>query len=348
MYEINMDYLVDLLVRLCQVPSVTGATEEAVALCEAEFKGLGLQTRRTNKGALIASLGGAASESGAVCFSGHVDTLGAMVKEVKSSGRLALTPIGGFMMHSVEGERCWVQTASGNRVSGTVLTTKASTHVHGGEAGKLERKPENMEIRLDEKVSDADETRELGIEVGDFIAFDPRTVVTESGFIKSRHLDDKAGVAAILAATRAIVDSGQEPPRPVHFFISNFEEIGHGAAAGIPNDTCEFIAVDMGAIGKGQASDEFTVSICAKDSSGPYTLEIRRRLVALCHKNDIPYQLDIYPYYGSDASAAVRAGADIRTGLIGPGVDASHAHERTHVDALEATSRLIVSYALEE
>ncbi|MEW6723536.1 MAG: M42 family metallopeptidase [Bacillota bacterium] len=345
MPTIDMSYLTDILVKLCTTPSVTGNTRQAVALCETEFRQMGLATRYTNKGALIATLEGRSSD-GAVTFSGHVDTLGAMVKELKSNGRLALTPIGGYMMNAVEGERCWVETSGGRQVSGTILTTKASTHVYSAEATKLERKPENMEIRLDEKVSNIDDLRQLGIEVGDFIAFDPRTVVTSAGFIKSRHLDDKAGVACILAAARALSGSGQCPPRTVHFFISNYEEIGHGASAGIPQETVDFIAVDMGAIGSGQTSDEYTVSICAKDSSGPYTLEIRNKLVELCRKNNIPYRLDIYPYYGSDASAAVRAGADIRTGLIGPGVDASHAHERTHQEALEATARLIVAYAL--
>jgi putative aminopeptidase FrvX len=188
----------------------------------------------------------------------------------------------------------------------------------------------------------------LGIQVGDFVSFDPRVVVTPSGFIKSRHLDDKAGVIAIYGIAKQIINEGLSPKFTTHFFISNYEEVGHGASAAIPDDTFEFIAVDMAAPGEGQTSDEFSVTICAKDSTGPYDLELRKRLVELCKANNIRYKMDIYPYYGSDGSAALRSGYDLKVGLIGPGVDASHSFERTHRDAIEETIKLGVAYLTEK
>jgi putative aminopeptidase FrvX len=182
--------------------------------------------------------------------------------------------------------------------------------------------------------------------VGDFVSFDPRTTVTGSGFVKSRHLDDKAGVAIMLAVAKALVDAGLEPAQTTTFYVSPYEEVGHGAASGIPEGARELLVVDMGALGDGQNSDEYTVSICAKDSSGPYDLHVRRKLVALCQEHDIPYKVDVYPHYGSDGSAALRAGADLVVGLIGPGVDASHAFERTHQDSLLHTARLAAAYLL--
>jgi putative aminopeptidase FrvX len=237
-------------------------------------------------------------------------------------------------------------TTDGQGWSGTILPTKASVHVHGQEMREMERTGENMEVRLDARTTSEDETQELGIKVGDFVALDPRVRVTETGFIRSRHLDDKAGVAAIVGAIKALVDVGLQPAQRTTFHISNYEEVGHGAAAGIPTDVRELLAVDMAAVGEGQQSDEFSVGICVKDSGGPYDLGLRRRLVALCETAGIPYRLDVYPYYGSDGEAAWRAGADLIVGLIGPGVDASHSYERTHQESLEASVRLIVAYLL--
>lgn len=336
-------YLRDILAKLLTTPSITGYTEEAVSLVEGEFKAFGLCTSRTNKGGLIATLPGTNSTQHRT-LSAHVDTLGAMVARIKDNGRLQLTNIGGFMWNSVEGEHCQIHTGSGKVYTGTILTTKASTHVYGVDAAKLERKQNTMEVRLDEKVKDKADVEKLGIAVGDFVSFDPRTTITESGFIKSRHLDDKAGVAVLLAAAKHMHDNGIVPTYTTHFFITNFEEIGHGASYGTPPETFEFVAVDMGCIGEGLNGDEFSVSICAKDSSGPYDLALRNKLVKICQDNNIQYKVDVFPYYGSDASAALRAGADIRHGLIGPGVDASHAHERTHMDALVNTLKLVLTY----
>jgi len=343
--DIDLAYLTDLLVRLLRTPSPTGNTDAAVAVAERAFAELGIQTQRTNKGALVATLPGR-SDDRPRALSGHVDTLGAMVKEIKEDGRLRLTQIGGYVWQTVEGEYCQVETLGGDVYTGTVLAHKTAVHTYAQDETAGARKDKDMEIRLDERTTCDKETRALGIEVGDFVALDPRTTVTESGFVKSRHLDDKAGVAIMVAVAKALIDAGQRPAQTVYFYVSPYEEVGHGAASGIPEAVKELLVVDMGALGDGQNSDEYTVSICAKDSSGPYDLGMRRRLVALCQANDIPHKVDVYPHYGSDGSAALRAGADLIVGLIGPGVDASHAYERTHQDSLLHTARLAVAYLL--
>jgi putative aminopeptidase FrvX len=277
----------------------------------------------------------------------HVDTLGAIVKDIKPSGRLMIDLIGGFNYNSIEGEYCQIETASGKIYTGTILMHQTSVHVYK-EAGKLERNQKNIEVRIDEKVHKAEDTRLLGIEVGDFISFNPRVEITDSGFIKSRHLDDKASVALLLQLIKRISDEKIKLPYTTHFLISNNEEIGYGGNSNIPDETVEYLAVDMGAIGDGQATDEYTVSICVKDSSGPYHYGLRKKLVEIAKQNNIEYKVDIYPYYGSDASAAIRAGHDIVHGLIGPGIDASHAFERTHLSSLENTASLLYYYVQSE
>lgn len=343
--NIDVNYIVQQLVHIATTPSPVGYTGEVIEHLRAEFDRLGLSTRLLNKGGLLATLPGK-NESEHRTLSGHVDTLGGMVKEIKSSGRLKLAKIGGYTMNSVEGEHCTVITATGAKFTGTILTTKQSVHVYGPDASKQERSDDNMEIRLDAVVKNKEDVTKLGISVGDYIAFDPRTTVTESGFVKSRHLDDKASVAVLLGVAKYFADNKLSPARTTHFFITNYEETGHGASVGTPPKTTEFMAVDMGCIGEGLSCTEYDVSICAKDSGGPYDYALRQQLVALAEELKLPYAVDIYPYYGSDAGAALRAGADVRTALIGPGVDASHAHERTHQSALEATAKLCVAYLL--
>ena len=344
---IDTRYLTDFLVGLLKTPSPTGMTEAAIAYTESALKGLGFAPQRTTKGALVVEWPGAASAAPRG-LTAHADTLGAMVKEIKESGRLKLTQIGGYFWSTVEGEGCTVFTASGKTVRGSLLLTKASSHVHGEEVGKLERKDKNMEVRLDGRTASAEETRALGIEVGDFVAFDPRVEVSPSGFIRSRHLDDKACVAALVAAVKALADAGRSPARTTTLLISNYEEVGHGAAAGIPAEVEELLVVDMAAVGEGQNSDEFHASLCVKDSGGPYHHDMSNRLRALAEKNEIPYKVDIYPNYHSDGEVWWRAGADAAVALIGPGVDASHNYERTHTEALVATVKWVMAYLLEE
>ena len=341
--DIKIDYVTETLTKLLNIPSPSGNTEMAVDFVENEFHALKINTYRTNKGALIGTIEGK-NKDREVTLSGHVDTLGGMVKEIKSNGRLKITQIGGYIWNSIEGEYCTIEASNGKQDTGTILTTKASTHVHGGEAEKLERNEKNLEIRIDEKVKNSEDVENLGICVGDYVFFDPRCELTSSGFIKSRHLDDKAGVACILGIAKYLVKNNITPNYTTNFFISNYEEVGHGASAAIPENTFEFIAIDMAAPGEGQTSDEYSVTICAKDSSGPYDLELKKRLVNLAKKDDLNYKVDIYPYYGSDGSATLRAGHDFKVGLIGPGVDASHSHERTHREALENTVKLGLLY----
>ncbi len=346
--HIDEQYLQDALIQLLEIPSPTGFADKAIDWVENAVAALGLSPERTRKGALTVTLPGKASDAPRA-LTGHVDTLGAMVKEIKNNGRLKLTGIGGFAWNTVEGEGCRVFTRSGRVISGSFLLSQASGHVYGQTVvNKTLRDDDAMEVRLDERTTTAEETRALGIEVGDFVAFDPRVIVTKSGFIRSRHLDDKAGVAAMLAAAKALLDAGLTPAQRATLHFSNYEEVGHGAAAGFPPDLAELVAVDMAAVGAGQTSDEFHVSICVKDSGGPYHQGLSNRLRALADEHAIPYKVDIYPYYGSDGEAFWRAGGDVQVALIGPGVDASHNYERTHIDALVGATRLILAYLLGE
>jgi putative aminopeptidase FrvX len=335
-----------LLTELVSIPSPSGNTNEVISFVEkflGEFK---VATKRNRKGGLIATLEGKDSSRHRM-LTAHVDTLGAMVKEIKANGRLRIDLIGGFKFNSIEGEYCQIETSSGKRYTGTILMHQTSVHVYK-DAGKAERNQENMEIRIDEKVHNAEDIRALGIEVGDFVSFDPRVEITPSGFIKSRHLDDKASVAILLQLIKQLKAEKITLPYTTHFLISNNEEIGYGGNSNITQETVEYLAVDMGAMGDGQSTDEYTVSICVKDASGPYHYELRKKLVKLAEENKIEYKLDIYPFYGSDASAAIRSGHDIVHGLIGPGIDSSHAFERTHQSSIENTAKLLYHYVQSE
>lgn len=342
---IDPDYLLNILTGLLNTPSPTGFTEQAISYLEAaleEFPDLKLS--RTRKGALVAAWEGADSTAPRA-LTAHTDTLGAMVKEIKSNGRLRLTKLGGFAWNAVEGEGCTVFTSQGETIRGTILLEKASTHIHGAQVNETKRDDETMEVRLDARTTSADETHSLGIEVGDIIAFDPRVEVT-NGFVRSRHLDDKACVACLIAAVQAMQQAGLQPVQTTYLLFSNYEEVGHGAAAGIPTDVTELITVDMAAVGQGQTSDEFHATLCVKDSGGPYHYGLNQKLRRLADDYAIPYKVDIYPFYGSDGEALWRAGGDVAVALIGPGVDASHNYERTHLEALAATTQWVLAYLL--
>ncbi len=329
-----------------KTPSLAGHTDEAIAHVEQELTRFGVKHQRTGRGALLVTIEG--RERGAQrALTAHVDTLGAMVKELGKDGSLRFTSVGGYALGTVEGEYVTIEAGSGKRLRGTILFDEPSAHV-SKKINDTKREFENMRIRLDAEVKDAKGTTKLGIAVGDYVHFDPRCEVTETGFIKTRHLDDKAGVACLLGALKALTDAGARPRRTTHFLFSTSEEVGFGASAGIPPEVTELVAVDMGAVGKGQESDEYSVCICAKDSTGPFDYALRQRLVKLCRTQKIPYKVDIYPFYGSDAAVAVRAGLDAVTGLIGPGINASHNLERTHRKALTATVRLILAYVAGE
>jgi putative aminopeptidase FrvX len=344
---INETYFTSFLVDLLNIPSPTGFAEPALAFVEKELsKYKQLQLSRTRKGALIAKWE-VESDLPPVALTAHVDTLGAVVKEIKSNGRLKLSRIGGIQWPTVETEGVWIITSKGEKVRGSVLIDTASGHIYSAAGSETPRNDEHMEVRLDARTTSEKETRALGINIGDCVAFDPRVEVT-NGFIRSRFLDDKACVANLIAAIKSMADAGRSPARSVYFLISNYEEVGHGAAAGIPSDVIELISVDMAVVGDGQESDEFHATLCIKDSGGPYHFDLNNKLRALAEKNNIPYKTDVYPFYGSDGEAFWRAGGDVALSLIGPGIDASHNYERAHMDGLNATTNWIMAYLIGE
>ncbi|HFI0030933.1 TPA: M42 family metallopeptidase [Streptococcus suis] len=333
----------DYIVKLTNIPSPTGYTTDIMNYIKAEVESFGYAASKTAKGGILVTVPGENDQEHRM-LTAHLDTLGAMVRAVKPDGRLKMDLVGGFGYPSIEGENCLIHCAKNSKTfTGTILMHQTSVHVYR-DASTAERNQTNMEIRLDEKVTSADQTRALGIEVGDFISFDPRTIVTETGFIKSRHLDDKVSAAILLHLLKVYKEDGITLPYTTHFYFSNNEEIGYGANSSIPAQVVEYLAVDMGAMGDDQQTDEYTVSICVKDGSGPYHYELRQHLIALAERDGIPYKLDIYPYYGSDASAAMRAGADVKHALLGAGIESSHSYERTHLDSVHATERMVDTY----
>ena len=344
-FNINTQETITFLMGLLNTPSPTGYTIEGIQFVEDAFSALeidGLQMQRTNKGGLLIYLPGEANDAPRA-LTAHVDTLGLMVKEIKGNGRLKTTQLGGFMWGAVEFEGVTIRTFDDRRYRGTALPSNPSVHVNR-EIRDAKRTQDSMEIRLDARVTNSEETKALGINIGDFVFLDPRVELTDTGFLRSRHLDDKASIACIYGALIALRNEGKRPVQDTYILISNYEEVGHGASAGFPVELAELLTVDMGAMGVGQSTDEYTVSICVKDSSGPYHHEMTSKLRTLANTFEIPYQVDIYPYYGSDGSAYWRSGGAARVALIGPGVDASHAYERTHEDSLKHTAHLIAQY----
>lgn len=343
--KIDEKYFTDFLVDLLNIASPTGFASPAIDFVEKELsKYKQLTLSRTRKGALVAKWE-VKNDLPPVALTAHVDTLGAVVKEIKSNGRLKLSKIGGVQWNTVETEGVWIITSKGEKIRGSILIDTASGHIYGD--NNTPRNDAHMEVRIDAKTTSAKETRALGINVGDCVAFDPRVEVT-NGFIRSRFLDDKACVANLVASIKSIAESGRSPERSVYFHISNYEEVGHGASAGIPDDVVELITVDMAVVGDGQESDEFHATLCIKDSGGPYHEGLNKKLRAIAEKNNIPYKTDVYPFYGSDGEAFWRAGGDVAMSLIGPGIDASHNYERAHMDGLNATTNWIMAYLLEK
>ncbi len=334
------DYIIEQLEHIVNIPSPSGFTKDVMEYVRKEAESLGYQTEYIKKGGLIIHVPGNGEET--LGLSAHVDTLGAMVRSISSDGTLNFTSVGGFTMNSIEGEYCKIHTRDGQVYTGTILCKSPSVHVQD-DARTCERKEKNMQIRIDEEVSSKEEVLALGIQTGDYISFDARFVYTKSGFIKSRHLDDKASVAVLLGLLKEIKEQGMTPSRGIKILISNLEEIGLGATY-LPADITEFIAVDMGCIGDDLNGNEHSVSICALDSSGPYDYDTTTKLINLAKEENIPYVVDVFPHYGSDASAAMRGGNNIKTALIGQGIHASHGMERTHRTALEATLHLLLAY----
>jgi putative aminopeptidase FrvX len=341
--ELDRDYIFGFLKKLLETPSPSGYCMDVMRLVGEEAARLGYPVEMTPKGNGIITIPGR-DAGGTIGLSAHVDTLGAMVRAIKSNGMIRFTAIGGYAMQTVEGEYCLIHTRDGRRYEGTVLSTKSSVHVFP-DAREWKRDEANMEIRIDETVKTKEDTEKLGIGVGDFISWDPRTRFLPNGWIKSRHLDDKASVAALFGLMEWLKREGRTPACTVKLILSTYEEVGHGSSH-IPPDITEMIAVDMGALGDDLSAAEEDVSICAKDSTGPYDYGMTSRLIELAKREGIAHVVDIYPLYGSDASAALRGGSNIRAALVGPGVHASHGMERTHADAVINTAGLLLAYIL--
>lgn len=343
--KIDVEKMVAFLVDLLNTSSPTGFTDQAIDYIQTAFSPY-IDLQKAPKGFAIGAFVGEKDDAPRA-ITAHADTLGAMVQEIKENGRLRVTQLGGWSWTSVEGEGVTIFASNGKNYRGTFLPTTASIHAHTAAQRNAQRTNKNMEVRIDARTKHERETRALGIRVGDVIAFDPRVEVNqESGFIRSRHLDDKAGVATIFGALDALATAGKRPKQTTLIHISNYEEVGHGAAAGFPANLVDLLTVDMAVVAPKQESDEFSVTICAKDSVGPYHYAMRRELETLAAANHIPFKTDIYPYYGSDGESYWRAGGNVRVGLIGPGVDASHHYERTHRDSLENTAKLLAAYML--
>jgi putative aminopeptidase FrvX len=345
-FEIDKDYLKRVLVDLLNTPSPTGDTEWAISSVQNEFDALGIPCERTIKGALLATFEGLNSTKPRA-LTAHVDTLGAMVTKIKSTGRLAITNIGGLMWPTVDSEGVTIATRGGRQIRGSIVFVNGAAHVNKS-APTAARDTNNLEIRVDERTNSAEETRQLGIDVGDFVYVDPRVETSESGFIRSRFLDDKACVACLLAAAKALKDSDVSPVQTTTMLISNFEEVGHGGADSLPSNLHEMLVLDMACVGDGLQGNEFHCSICIKDSSGPYSKELTGKLRDIADRRGIDIKTDIYPFYGSDGSVYWRAGGAAQVALIGPGVDTSHGYERTHMEALQDTASLVAEYLVED
>ena len=335
--EETLSYIAGQLKTLTSIASPTGYTRAATDYLMETLRDMGFGPERSNKGNVLVELGG---EGEPLVLASHVDTLGAMVRSIKDNGRLRPTTLGGHQWATADGENCTVYTRDGNVYTGVVLNTEPSAHVADEPVKTIEK---NMEILLDENVDSKDDVLELGIQTGDIIAMDPRTTVTESGYIKSRFLDDKLSAAILLGLARAVADGEVTLSRKVSLLFTVYEEVGHGGAF-VPADTREMISVDMGCVGDDLSCTERQVSICAKDNGGPYDYGMVTRLVELARANAIPYAVDIYPHYSSDITVAWHAGMDARGALIGPGVHASHGMERTHFEGMKATIDLVALY----
>lgn len=336
----TMDYVVDTIQKLVNTPSPSGFTKKIMEYVKAESESFGYHCEMSRKGGLVISVEGRDQET--IGLSAHVDTLGAMVRSIDSNGTLRFTMVGGYTLHSVEGSYCKIHTRDGKVYTGTILIKSSSVHSYD-DARTMERTDRNMLVRIDELVESKEDVLALGINSGDFISFDAEFEYTEKGFIKSRHLDDKASVGVLLGLLKEMSEKKIIPQKSIKILISNYEEVGFGASW-IPEDITELIAVDMGVVGDDLNGSEYKVSICAKDSSGPYDYDLTDKLITLAKENDIDYVIDIFPHYGSDVSAALRGGHNICGALIGQGVHSSHGMERTHIKGLENTLKLLKAY----
>ena len=337
------EFAVEKTCELLAIDSPSGFTAGAARYVKEEFESLGFDASVTVKGGVLVDLGGEDSDEGGLLLEAHTDTLGGMVAELKGNGRLRITNLGGMRAENAECENVRVYTRDGNVYEGTLQLINPSIHVNGQYAD-TKRTFDTTEIVLDEESFSRDDLRNLGIEVGDIVAFDPRTRVTDSGYIKSRFLDDKLSVGILLGFAKYIKENKIKLPRHTYVHVTVYEEVGHGGAASVPQGVTEAISVDMGCVGLGLECTERQVSICAKDSHGPYNYDVVGKLIAAAKAESADYAVDIYPYYGSDVEATLSAGYDIKHGLIGAGVYASHGYERSHKDGVKNTLLVLKGY----
>ena len=340
--EKYVDYIMEKTTEVLAIDSPTGYTRNAAEYVVKEYEKLGYKPVMTVKGGVLVDLGGKNKDDGVV-LAAHIDTLGAIVCEIKSNGNLKVSPLGGMNPNNAEAENCRIVTRLNGIYQGTFQLNNASIHVNK-DYNDTKRGYGEMEVVLDEKVSSKEDTEKLGIMVGDIVCFDPRTTITESGYIKSRFLDDKLSVGILLGYAKYLKDEGVELEKRMYHYITVYEEVGHGGAASIPDGVKEVISVDMGCVGDGLGCTERQVSICAKDSAGPYNYDVVTNMIKAAKDNDIDFAVDVYPFYGSDVDVTLGAGFDIRHGLIGAGVYASHGYERSHRDGVENTLRLLMNY----
>ncbi len=337
-----VEYAVEMTEKLINTDSPGSYTQNAVELLKKEFESLGCSAKITNKGGLIVDLGGKNKED-ALFLEAHTDTLGAIVAEIKGNGRLKLSPIGGLNPNNIECEDCRIITRFDGIYNGTIQMSNASVHVNR-DYSSASRSYDALEVVIDENTNCAADTKKLGIAVGDIVAVEPRFRVTDSGYVKSRFLDDKLSVGILLAFAKYLKDKGIVPERRIYVHVTVYEEVGHGGSASVPEGVTEAISVDMGCVGNGLVCTEREVSICAKDSGGPYNYAMTTALISHARRLELGYAVDVYPFYGSDVEATLRAGNDIRHALIGPGVYASHGYERSHKDGVENTLKLLAAY----
>ncbi len=336
------DFAWEQAASLLAIDSPSGFTDKAAVWVKDAFETLGFTASLTTKGGVLIDLGGEDAND-ALMLAAHADTLGGMVAQIKGNGRLRLTALGGMSANNGEAENVKVYTRNGNVIEGTLQLCNASVHVNG-DYSTAKRSFDTMEIVLDEDVYCADDTQKLGIQVGDIVCFDPRTKRTASGYLKSRFLDDKLSVGILLGFAKYIADNATTLPRKTYIHVTVYEEVGHGGSGSVPAGVTEAISVDMGCVGDGLQCTEKQVSICAKDSGGPYSYAVVGKLIDAAKKTDADYAVDVYPYYGSDVEATLRGGYDIRHGLIGAGVYASHGYERSHIDGVYNTIKVLAGY----
>lgn len=337
-----VDYILEETKKILAIDSPTGYTKNAAEFIKSEYEKMGYKANLTVKGGVLVELGGKNKENGLV-LAAHTDTLGGMVSEIKSNGYLMVSPLGGMNPNNAEAENVKVVTRFDGTYEGTLQLSNASVHVNG-EYNETRRKWKEMEVVLDEKVNSKEDTEKLGIMVGDIVCFDPRTTITDKGYIKSRFLDDKLSVGILLGYAKYLKEEGVELENAQYHYITVYEEVGHGGASNIPQGVTEVISVDMGCVGDGLTCNEHQVSICAKDSRGPYNYDVVTGLIKAAKDAKLDFAVDVYPYYGSDVDVTLSAGYDVRHGLIGSGVYASHGYERSHRDGVENTLKLLINY----